>query len=576
MSLLHIVSFAKQGLARYLSRVDTTLLENLMFGLLLFVLFLVIKYPNRAIGCRSRPDLKGPREWPVLGYLPIAMCESGQQSLDNLLKMFEKYDNVFTITIPGFTRVVFVNSVEAVEHVYKTKFSSYEKGEMVRNNLRDIFGDGIFLADHESWRFHRKTAVNIFTTRLYRQLSQGAFKDSAVQLCGIFDRFSARGKPVDLQQFFLRLTMDVFGHMTFGVDFKALSACEERSEFGDAFDYLTSSIDNRSSNPFWRWTDQFVPGRTQDLKNALGTINRYAYSAIGARRNEISAKAARAEDETGQDQQQESRPHDLLDQFITHVRDDGSMLTDLELRDVFVNFMIAGRDTTALTLSWMFYHVIADNRILKNALREIDAVLGSNAEVAASGVERKYLYETMMNELPYMKAIFHETLRLYPQVPKNGKFAMEDDVLPDGTVIDKGDMVSHSDYCMGRNRAIWGEDAEVFSPERWLIDVKDTRDSVNGIPKSPFGKIKVESPHKFHSFNSGPRLCLGQTFATVEAMVTSCIIIQNYDLKLVPNRPKPEVRPSVVSPMLRPLLVYATKKSDSPLPTAPHSNAVAL
>jgi len=266
----------------------------------------------------------------------------------------------------------------------------------------------------------------------------------------------------------------------------------------------------------------------------------------------------------------------------------------------------------------MFYHIIADGRILKNALLEIDTVLGTNAALAASGEERKYLYETMLHDLPYMKAIFHETLRMYPPVPKNGKFAVADDVLPDGTFIEKGDMIAYSDYSLGRSRSVWGEDAEVFSPERWLIDVKDSKDGVKdgatgARSVSPFGKCRVESPHKFHSFNSGPRLCLvrqhgqlhrlkaffplsvhvhvyfflvltslfqsplqGQTFATVEAMVTSCIIIQNYDLKLVPNRPKPEIKASAILPMLRPLLVYATKKSDSILSSASRSKTVPL
>lgn len=168
----------------------------------------------------------------------------------------------------------------------------------------------------------------------------------------------------------------------------------------------------------------------------------------------------------------------------------------------------AGRDTTAMTLSWMFYHVIAEKRIMKNVLKELDIVLGSNASINASKEERQYTYETMMQDLPYLKAIFHETLRLYPPVPRNGKLALGDDVLPDGTLVEKGDRIGFSTYAMGRTRSVWGEDAEVFSPERWLIDV-DVKD-IQGQqgPVSPFGKFKMENQHKFHSFNSGPRLCL--------------------------------------------------------------------
>lgn len=158
---------------------------------------------------------------------------------------------------------------------------------------------------------------------------------------------------------------------------------------------------------------------------------------------------------------------------------------------------------------------MANPRILKNVLKELDIVL-QGSEI--------YTYETMMQELPYLKAVFHETLRLYPQVPRNAKECVADDVLPDGTVVYKGELVAFSTYAMGRNRGVWGEDAEVFCPERWLVDEEDVvkhgsssatpltppqqqqGSSMKGV--SPFGKFKMESQFKFNSFNANPRLCL--------------------------------------------------------------------
>jgi cytochrome P450 len=140
-------------------------------------------------------------------------------------------------------------------------------------------------------------------------------------------------------------------------------------------------------------------------------------------------------------------------------------------------------------------------RVMKNLVREIDTVLqGSNA----------YTYETMMHELPYLKAVFHETLRLYPPVPKNVKMAVEDDVLPGGIRVYRGDVIGISSYCLGRNKSVWGEDAEQFVPERWLVDYGSLPSAAAGMKAnaSPFGKFKAESPYKFTSFNAGPRLCL--------------------------------------------------------------------
>lgn len=167
--------------------------------------------------------------------------------------------------------------------------------------------------------------------------------------------------------------------------------------------------------------------------------------------------------------------------------------------------MIAGRDTTAQQLTWQFYSLMSNPRTMKNLVKEVDIVL--------QGSDR-YTYETIMNELPYMKAVFHETLRLYPPVPKNVKTAVEDDVLPGGVKVYKGDVIGISSYCLGRNKAVWGEDAELFVPERWLVDDQDKEHHHQGndkANKSPFGKFRAESPYKFTSFNAGPRLCLGQT-----------------------------------------------------------------
>lgn len=161
---------------------------------------------------------------------------------------------------------------------------------------------------------------------MYRQLTEGAFTDSARDLCSIFDKAETLSQPVDLQQLFLKLTMDAFGKLTFGIEFNSLLT-EGRNEFGDAFDYLTANVDGRVINPLWPIMDRLTPGKMGKLKKAIAVLDRYAYSAVYKRRAET-------------EEEREKRPRDLLDHFINHVREDGSMLSDLELRDVFVNFMM--------------------------------------------------------------------------------------------------------------------------------------------------------------------------------------------------------------------------------------------
>lgn len=355
-------------------------------------------------------------------------------------------------------------------------------------------------------------------------------------------------RAVDLQQLFLRQALDAFGKAIFGIEFKTLlTPTTEKHEFGEAFDFLTANMDARILNPFWHWTDRLTPGKTAKLAHALGVLEKYAGQAIAARQAEQEPAKTQEEEE-----KRSARPRDLLDHYINYTNpEDGSKLSHGALRDVFVGFMNAGRDTTALTMTWMFYSVLSQPRVLKNLRRELDTVLGPRYD------PERLSYEVVMTELPYLKAVFHETLRLYPQTPRNARVAVADDIMPDGTRVCAGDLIGFSLWTMGRNRSVWGEDAAVFVPERWIVedDNNTLENKTNGGNKSPFGKFRMENHFKFNSFSANPRLCLGQTFATLEAMVTACVVLQQFELALVPGRPVPTPKGSIVLPMLHPLLV---------------------
>ncbi|KAF9159501.1 hypothetical protein DFQ26_006469 [Actinomortierella ambigua] len=537
------------GLKRFLERVmnkkNRSPLEYVTLSVLALLVGAILKYPNRAIGTHDRPDLKGERGLPLIGNL-ISFIRSGRDPLGYRLEAFRKYGPVNTLTVPIFGRFIFVNTPEHMQYLLKDNFENYIKGSTFQRRLIDLLGRGIFIVNGTQWKIHRKTASNIFTTRLYRDLVQGAFKATAADLSDALDKTVDRGTYIDLQNEFLKLTLDAFGRLTFGLDFQALKT-EGHNEFGDAYDYMTNHIESRATNPFWRLTEMLRPGKRREIRTAIATVDRYAMKAIEARRAETP-------------EQSESRPRDLLDHFIKYQYEDGSMLTDVELRDVFVNFMIAGRDTTAQTLSWMFYMLMIHPDVLAKLREEMDIVF-------PGGSSDNFKYETFANELPYSKAVFYETVRLYPAVPKNAKYVVEDDVLPCGTPVHKGDLVGFSNYCMARNTDVWGPDAAVYRPERWLdmpspetVAGANVDASAQKANKSPFGKFRNESTFKFPNFNAGPRICLGQTFATLEALVTTVYLLQRFDFHMAPNQPTPVPKPAVTMPMRDPFMVGVTRR----------------
>ncbi|KAG0231007.1 hypothetical protein BGW41_002341 [Actinomortierella wolfii] len=524
------VDAMRQALVRYLTAAQSLLRLDVVFAIMaVLVVGALLKWPDCAIGTTRRTDLKGDRGLPLVGNF-LQFMGYKHNILQFFIDQHNRYRQMHTFTFPGVGRFIMVHTPELIEYVQKTNFDNYQKQDFGHLS-EDILGHGIFVSNGAEWRMHRKTASNMFTTRLYRDVVQHAFKRSAQELGQLFEKYMSHGEDyyIELQQEFPKLTLNAFGKMTFGIDFHALET-EGACEFNQALDYIGVRLTERVNDPLWKLRERYVPSVREKVQWALKTLNEHAYMAIENRRKESPEKA-------------EARHKDMLDHFINYKFEDGSKLSDKELRDIFMNFMFAGRDTTAQTLVWQFYLILTHPDVEAKLRQEIDQVLEGSDD---------YIYETLTRDMAYTKAVFYETLRLYPPVAMSGVVAVHDDVLPDGTRVGAGDIIGFSAFCLNRELGIWGPDATEFRPERFLVD--------DPTAKSPFGKFKNENPYKFNCFNAGPRICLGQTFATLEGMVTTIYLLQHYDFKLKPNHPVPEPTVLITTAMSVPLEVRVVKR----------------
>ncbi|KAF9170557.1 hypothetical protein BGX21_009286 [Mortierella sp. AD011] len=512
---------------------------------ILGLLYLIAKYPNRAYGTRARPDLDAIA-WhgaPILGNT-LSVLWNRNQFLSLIIFFFEQTKlPVMSTTILGLGRIIGINSPEMIEHILKNNFENYEKGPVINENLRQALGNGIFNSDGALWKFHRKTASHVFSTKIYRSLIDGPFQTHTGQLISILDKAATDGTAVDLHALFLRLTLDTFAELSFGLDINSLGK-EGKDEFGAAFDYAVVQTDARFMNPFWRITEKFTPGYFK-MKRAIATVDSYAYNAIDGRRKETAEEARIRQGPSGRE--------DLLDLFMKYRDENGRALNDVELRDVFISFIIAGRDTTAQALSWMYYEVMRNPVVEQNIWKEIEQV------------GTKPNYEMLMKDMRYTNAVFLEALRLYPPVPRNLKEAVNDDVLPNGTKVQAGDFILFSTYSIGRNTSVWGPQARDFMPERWLEGSAEAVEK-GGLSNNAFpaehvhAKLRKESQFKFSSFNAGPRICLGQTFATLEALTVINMLSSRFKFTLAPGQAPAVEKTSLTLPMKRPLLVNVTRR----------------
>ena len=187
---------------------------------------------------------------------------------------------------------------------------------------------------------------------------------------------------------------------------------------------------------------------------------------------------------------------------------------DLDLvADASLNFLSAGKDTLAQALTWTFYLLMHHPEVVKSIRDELQLLHNKSGMLELD-------YSTLQPlSMPYVHATLNEALRLFPPIPFEIKQCMHSVTLPDDTFLPQGSIVIWSPWAMGRSRAIWGEDADGFKPERWL----ERKDS--GL------HLKTKSAAEYPVFNGGQRLCLGKRMAEMEGAYVIASLVWSFDFE---------------------------------------------
>jgi len=380
-----------------------------------------------------------------------------------------------------------------VEYILKTNFENFIKGPIFRNNMGDLLGDGIFNADGALWSKQRKAASHEFSVVRFRDHMTDVFVRHAEELAlHLTERVEqGTGDVVDLQRLFSKFTLQSISEIGFGVPLGCMHDGQVHDvPFEKAFDLATFLSGDRWMRPFWKWQRWLDIGPERELKEACRVINRFSFEVIAQRRalsrDELQGRC------------------DLLSRFIQiQSEKEGEREDDVFLKDIVINFILAGRDTTSNALSWLFT-MLAQHPAVEAKLRiEIEAGVGDG------GVG----YEAVKTgRLPYLHAVITETLRLYPSVPSDPKYCVRDAVLPSGHHIRAGEQICYNPYPMGRMESNWGPDAREFRPDRFLKE----------------GMFDKPSPFLFSAFQAGRRTCLGIDMAYLEMKIAIITLLRKF------------------------------------------------
>uniref|UniRef100_A0A0C9S4V0 TSA: Wollemia nobilis Ref_Wollemi_Transcript_22298_2134 transcribed RNA sequence n=1 Tax=Wollemia nobilis TaxID=56998 RepID=A0A0C9S4V0_9CONI len=294
-------------------------------------------------GKRSSVQItQGPRSWPLLGSILELSANFGR--LYDWLTDYAMVVATFDTYLMGF-RVLFTVDPANVEYILKTNFSNYVKGPAAHEVQYDLLGDGIFNSDGEMWRLQRKSASLEFSSKMLRIHSTETFRKYAVKLATVLQEQLGQKDSVvvNMQDMFMRMTFDSICELSFGVEIASLSCSLPNVPFASAFDRSNALCASRYFDPLWKLKKRLNLGSEAKLVQDVRVLDDFTYDLIRKRRNFIQQNAYK------------EVKSDLLSRFLFMAKENPEIYNDKKLRDAILNFVIAGRDTTAVTLSWLFW-----------------------------------------------------------------------------------------------------------------------------------------------------------------------------------------------------------------------------
>jgi cytochrome P450 len=424
------------------------------------------------------PDIApGPPGYPLFGVLP-------EMWFDSRLKVHARHVGRFGDVIRyrfGPVEAHLLLHPDDVKYVLQENHVNYVKGRGTRR-MRLFLGHGLLTSEGELWRRQRRLAQPAFHPKRVAALVD-AMVGATDGMLTAWDARAAKDEPVDVAVEMMRLTLDVVGRTLFGADL-----ADDASEVYDALTEALEFTSKRLVVPFAIPLRAPLPSNRRFLR-ARETLDRIVYSVIEQRRKSNARGGA-----------------DLL-AMLMDARDEetGEAMSDTQLRDEVMTLVLAGHETTANALAWTFL-LLSREPIVWRALRaEVDAVLGGRRLVADD-----------LPKLRYTRMVIEESMRLYPPAWMFGRMAIAEDTVR-GYRIPPGSMVIISPYFTHRHPDFW-TNPEGFDPERFAADAAAKRHKYAYLP-----------------FGGGPRICIGNGFALVEAQAILATITQRFRVDVTPR-----------------------------------------
>jgi cytochrome P450 len=448
------------------------------------------------VGRRTAPGVR--QLIPLPYYGPMARMR--HDPLGFLLDGLRRYGDVFRFRLGPLVFHQLAHP-DHVKYVLIDNAKNYPRSWYYART-KGVVGEGLVTTEGAAWRRLRRLAQPAFHHQRIAALAEPMTAAIAAML-GRWREHARSGEPLDVAVEFAGLTLGIVGQALLGIDLAG-----EADRIGQAVTMALEYLERRLNDLL------IIPSRLPTSRNlrarrAMRTLDTLIFDIIAGRRREPGRDAG-----------------DLLSMLLA-ARDEetGEGLTDVELRDQILTFIVAGYETTAVALAWTMSllgrHPDAEARLRT----EVADVLGGRTPTAED-----------LPRLTYTRRVIEESLRIYPPVYALARDAVEEDEIG-GFRIPARSTVVLSPYVTHRHPGIW-PDPEVFDPDRFAPDRSAGRPRLAWFP-----------------FLGGPHQCIGQEFAMMEMTLVISMLVQSFRLRLAPGarvepRPMLSLRPRDGLPMI--------------------------
>lgn len=422
-----------------------------------------------------------PGAAPLLGHLsafkkrPLEMLSTWWRQHGDALRFRLGPKTLHLFSHPNLAEEILVQQSDRFVKVYDPRRPV---------GLALVLGNGLVTSSGEVWKRHRRIIQPIFHRSRMGAMADRMAQVGAQRIAGWADR---TGQPIDIAAEMMQLTLEVIAQTMFST-----SMTQHIDRISHALRVSLKYAFDSFHNPFGlpRW----VPtARNREFCEVTQFMDGLIYGLIAERRRTATT-------------------HDDLLDLLLQARDveTGEGLTDQELRDEALTIFAAGHETTANALAWTWYLLATHPEVKTRFHEEVDRVLQGRTPTADD-----------LAQLPYTRAVFDESLRLYPPAPAVQRKASTNTTVG-GISMPAGTLVLIGTYNLHRHPVFW-RNPEEFLPERWLDGQRPS------------------TRYAYMPFGAGPRACVGIHFASVEGPLLLALIGCCYDLRLAQESVEPEL-----------------------------------